>query len=158
MRWNSRPLTPNARTSRRASRAPARPWWGSIEAKGKDVVVLGGDARDLLVGVAREAGLALGVDGEDHRAAAPLAEMRRHLLDRRRHPVLDGGVPELRDHPVPERVIAVLARVPARLLGMGMEVEDDEIVEAHGVAPSSLPDRRSKRASCRLSISLRPCP
>ena len=132
--WNLKPRTPNSRTSRRASRAPTLPLAGSMLANGIRTSPFGGRLLGhLLVGVAPKAGLALGIDGEDDGADLAGAVVGGRLVHGRR--VLVGRAEVLR-HGGLEIVVAVVGVRAARLLGVGVHVDGDELVDVH--ARSSL--------------------
>jgi hypothetical protein len=98
-----------------------------------DVAVGGGDLGHFLVLVAAEAGLALGIDGEDHAGDLAVAIILGRLLDGRQHAVGAGRVPEIFGHGGLELQIAVIAMTAAGLLGMGVDVDGDDVVEIdHG--------------------------
>ena len=82
--------------------------------------------------MAVEAGLALGIHAEDHRGDPALAVVGGGLRHGRQHPVETGRVPEIGRHGGLELVVAVVAMAVARLFGMGVEVDGDDVVEVHG--------------------------
>lgn len=79
----------------------------------------------LVIAVAAEAGLALGIDRKDHRGDLALAVIGRGLRHGRR--VLVRRL-EIFRHLGLEVVIAVVAMAAARLLGMGMNIDGDQFV------------------------------
>ena len=98
------------------------------------VAVGGGLLRDLLVGIAAVAGLALGIDREDHRADLALAIIARGLLDGR----TVVGLVEIDRHRRLQLVVAVIRMGAARLLGMGVDVDRHQLVDVHGTLPDLL--------------------
>ena len=101
---------------------------GRVDAgeRDQDVAVLRGELGHLLVVVAPEAGLALGVDRKDHRADLALAEIGGGLRDGRR--MLERRL-EIGMHAGLEVVIAVVGVGAARLLGMGVDVDGGKLAE-----------------------------
>ncbi len=90
------------------------------------VEMVGGDFQHLLILVAAEAGLAFGVDREDHRGDVLGAVIGRGLRYRRRMLVRRL---EVVGHLRLEIVIAVVAMHAARLLGMGVDVDRDDFLD-----------------------------
>jgi hypothetical protein len=121
----------NPRTPHQAARLP-RP---RLALRGIDrsernhhVGVLGRDARHLLVRVAPESRLALGIDGKDDATDPARPVMVRRFLHGRQMVV---AALEIFRHRGLELVVAVVPRTAARLLGMGMNVERDQFVDLH---------------------------
>ena len=94
--------------------------------RNQHVGILGGDLQHLVVAVAAESGLALGVDRKDHRGDFPRAIVGRSFRNGRRMLVRRL---EILGHLRLEIIIAVVAMHAARLLGVGMNVDRDHVVE-----------------------------
>ena len=97
-----------------------------IDADERDqhVGVLGGGLQHLVIVVAAESGLALGVDREDHRGDFLGAVVGRGFRHRRRMLVRRL---EIFGHLRLEVVIAVVGMHAARLFGMGVDVDRDDV-------------------------------
>jgi len=91
------------------------------------VAVLGRGLADLLVGDAAAAQLALAVDREHHQADLDLAVVLDRLGDRR--PAVGAEI-------LVRRAVVLLAvvveRVPAGHLGVGVDVDGNQVVDVHG--------------------------
>ena len=95
-----------------------------------DVGVFAGRVRDLFVGNPPRADLELGVDREHHEADLALAIVGDGLGDRR--PL--AGLEILRGR-ILERLPHFVRLVAARDLGVGMDVDGDQVLDVHGCAP-----------------------
>ena len=107
-----------------------------VDARERDqhVAVSGSLLGDLLIGVAAVAGLALGIDREDHRADLAFAVVARRLLDGR----AIVGLVEINRHLRLQLVVAVVGMRSARLLGVGVDIDRDEFVAVHDTLPEGL--------------------
>ncbi len=92
------------------------------------IAIGGGLLGDLLIGVAAVAGLALGIDREDHRADLALAVIARGVLDGR----AIVGLVEINRHLRLQLVVAVVGMRAARLLGVGVDIDRHQFVDVHG--------------------------
>ena len=92
----------------------------------QDVEIVGGDFQHLVIVVAAETGLALGVDREDHGRDVLGAVIGRGLRHGRRMLVRRL---EIVGHLRLEIVIAVVAMHAAGLFGMGVDVDRDDVVD-----------------------------
>src|SRR5258708_39433733 len=124
--WNLNPLTRYSSISLRASRTPSLPLCGSMLKGYQHVGIFGGDFQHLVIVVAAEPGLTLGVDRKNHRSYFLGAIVGRGFRNRRRMLVrrLEGF-----RHLGLEVVVAVVASHAAGLLRMGMDVDRNDVID-----------------------------
>ena len=124
--WNLKPRTPYSSISLRASRTPSLPLCGSMLTKGISTSRFSdADFQHLVIVVAAEAGLALGIDREDHGGDLLGAIIGRGFRHGRRMLVRRL---EIVGHLRLEIVIAVVAMHAAGLFGMGVDVDRHDVL------------------------------
>src|SRR6266436_359030 len=125
--WNLNPLTPYSSISLRASRTPSLPLCGSMLTKGINTSEFSAaTSQHLVIVVAAESGLTLGVDRKNHRSDFLGAIVGRGFRNRRRMLVRRL---EVFGHLRLEVVVAVVAMHAAGLFRMGVDVDRNHFID-----------------------------